>query len=440
MFERGGREDFQGAGWDINQPGIKALIRAGLKPSTIQRSASDTMRFFRSDQGSKPLGALHNPRFLKQVGISILGSGSDLETNRNALVNGLLEQVEQSNANVAVHFNVQVEGVSSPTPDGRVQLTSKDGKQLGTFHLVIDSSGVGSRLRRHRFTSAADAIYTGVTFVQGFLPSPEESCDADLVRRLGEGTLVVAGPDPAGTGTQLVGLQRFGAAAEDKSTNFSLMHLAPEPSSVSDLLGFRGRSVTKEHLAKGRDWFAEQLSNSDWAAEYKQAANAITSTQILPIFMHPGKEETLAAALEDDLPLLQIGDSLHALPPWTGMSGNYALMDANDCADALLELVTTTTEHKPLLVATLRELEKAFLDRANESRSPALGRAELLTSTLPNMPFTEFTMIGFALANEKSTIAKHYLNMVGWLNKLEGYGMAKKKMDKTKTAEKAKHN
>merc|ERR1719158_2153113 len=76
----------------------------------------------------------------------------------------------------------------------------------------------------------------------------------------------------------------------------------------------------------------DSLAHPEWPKMYKDALNNIDGARILPIFMHPLAEEVKKETLEgtDDIPLIGIGDALHALPPWSGMSGNYALADAND--------------------------------------------------------------------------------------------------------------
>eukprot|EP01083_Nonionella_stella_P261941 891233_1 len=55
IFERGSATRDQGSGWDLNSDAQVALARAGVDPSYIQRAGSDTMRFYKVQQGHTTL-------------------------------------------------------------------------------------------------------------------------------------------------------------------------------------------------------------------------------------------------------------------------------------------------------------------------------------------------------------------------------------------------
>merc|ERR1712224_913808 len=140
--------------------------------------------------------------------------GPKYETNRTKLREVLIESVEK---NVWITFNCAVEGLRQCGQ--KAELLGKDGLVLGLFDLVVDTSGVGSSLRRYRINDTGDAdpekvdrhtafskAYTGVSMVHGVILDPEASCDKALVEKLGQGTLTLLGPHG-----QTFSVQRYGS-------------------------------------------------------------------------------------------------------------------------------------------------------------------------------------------------------------------------------------
>ena len=97
----------------------------------------------------------------------------------------------------------------------------------------------------------------------------------------------------------------------------------------------------------------------------------------------------LCSAVEgsDSLPFIGIGDALHALPPWSGMSGNYALKDASDLATALLAEQKKGRESW-CLASMARENERKFLERADKMRKGCMETPAIVdTESTPHSKF-----------------------------------------------------
>ena len=446
VFERGARERDQGSGWDIDAPGRQALARAGLDVASVQRAGSDTFRLFIAGT-ERPAYALHDPPLLRYLG---LYGQADLETNRTAIIKGLLAGLE-GRPGVTVRFDTEVSDVIPCVPPagpggrgGAAVLGGSNGRAvLGEFDVVVDASGVMSPLRRRRFAHGAPARYTGVSWIQGVVDCPEASLAPEVVRRLGEGTYMMVGPTKDGAGSLLSGLQRFGAEAGDRRATF-MVHPRTVDTGDSHALAkalglsreMRGLVCDKAALRRVREVLAEELSHPGWPAEYRACASAISGFRVLPIFMHPTAAETEVLP-EDGLPLLCIGDALHALPPWSGTSGNFALRDASDAATALLELARAGAHRRGPpgggVVAKLRQLEADFLARADglegfdRVRERCLKVAHSMAEVWHRTPLKEFEFADFLTGGERSwvsTCMKWTLKFLTWLNSWDNFRMA----------------
>jgi len=330
---------------------------------------------------------------------------------------------------------------------------------LGEFDVVIDASGSMSRLRGRRFAAGSVASYTGVSWIQGVVDCPEASLAPEIVRFLGEGTLMLAGPTRGGKGTLYSGLQRFGAVPEDRRANFTIHPSkldTANPHSLARELGLsrevRGLITEGKAVKRVRAALLEELS--DWPDDYRKIADAISGFRVLPVFMHPSDTET-GRLPEDGLPLLCIGDALHALPPWSGTSGNFALRDASDAATALLRLARAGAHLPPSpvpesaalpvkedgekvenpdigIVPTLRALEASFLARADgdgwdrvRDRCRKVGRA--MSEDWQRTPLESFDFVDFLTGGEKSmasTCIAWSLRFLTWLNSWDNFRMA----------------
>jgi 2-polyprenyl-6-methoxyphenol hydroxylase-like FAD-dependent oxidoreductase len=98
-----------------------------------------------------------------------------------------------------------------------------------------------------------------------------------------------------------------------------------------------------------------------------------TDFSIRPTFSFP----TNPALIEDNrLPLIVIGDALHALPPWSGSSGNNALQDAADLSKVLLQELPELDRAQ--LVKEFRRLEEKFLKNAEDGEEQRLFTEKII--------------------------------------------------------------
>merc|ERR1712060_898587 len=166
-----------------------------------------------------------------------------------------------------------------------VELVGKKGTSFGKFDLVIDASGVASSLRHARFTKEADAFYTGQTFVQGVVHSPETSWDNEVVKRLGEGTYGITGPDNSGQGVVELFAQRYGAKKEDQMANVTFKMMNEKPGDAAEVLGLQGvHGITrdKDAVAKVIKYVKSQLKHPTWDEMHRKMFDDIEAIRVLP--------------------------------------------------------------------------------------------------------------------------------------------------------------
>lgn len=433
IFERGSASRDQGSGWDLNSDAKVALSRAGVDPSYIQREGSDAMRFYKVQQGHTALSyCMRMPPILEdkvgltkqQIGLDELG----LESERNKMIDGLMSALGD---NVTVNHDCYVSGLKKDT-DGRVELLGRDGLTYGKYDLIIDASGINSPVRNARFSSEADAFYTGQTWIQGKLDSPEKSLDPKIVERLGEGTSITYGPSFDKKGTEILILQRYGAKKKDQMTTVSLVAYNDKPDDLAKELGYKGHGNTSEEdMLKSVSGYAKsQLSNEGWPEEYRDIWDSISGVRVLPIKMHPSTAETMKHEVpgSDVLPFIGIGDALHGMPPWSGMSGNMALADASDLASDLLK--EQKTDWSPSSIANLmRTNEQVFMERTDEKRAGCVKSGEYSKKYISLTPVQDFTFISQILGEEFSwfnpiaVCIAGYLRILTLLNRLDNYGI-----------------
>merc|ERR1712232_198754 len=97
----------------------------------------------------------------------------------------------------------------------------------------------------------------------------------------------------------------------------------------------------------------EDMKMMSYPPDYLSAVEASESIALRPLLQHPHD----VTFREDDLPLILVGDSLHAMPPYSGSGGNFALEDAVELADYL------KSHQNRVDTKELRNLEKKFLSR-----------------------------------------------------------------------------
>merc|ERR1711988_80905 len=335
---------------------------------------------------------------------------------------------------------VQVGGIASGiSSSDSVALLKSNGESLGEFDVIIDAMGIVSKLRRYRF--ASDPVYTNSTFIQGIILAPEQSCSREFVDRLGEGTLAIAGPTKDGKGTLHLAFQRHGEALTDTTTNFVLQLYTSGPSDISDMLDlgrFHGVSFDEQKVSKLKAFLLSQLANPGWSSIYRDAVAAMDGGRILPIYMHPAMKDLVEQPNSREIPILSIGDSLHALPPWSGSSGNFALADAADTATALIDHAkresTSESTSPQKLASMLRNLEHEFLCRADgRIRDRCLQRATKIYNMQKSLSInsydfaTDFATDVFPPNHGSSSfgvfLVQTMLKAITFLNYFENYGI-----------------
>ena len=108
----------------------------------------------------------------------------------------------------------------------------------------------------------------------------------------------------------------------------------------------------------------------NYPPDFVSAVEQSNSMALRPLLQHPGD---VVFREDDDLPLILVGDSLHAMPPYSGSGGNFALADAMELADFL---ETHNTREYP--ISELRELEKKMLQRTVSTMKEASGTRDLI--------------------------------------------------------------
>mmetsp|Transcript_1181 Transcript_1181/g.2744 ORF Transcript_1181/g.2744 Transcript_1181/m.2744 type:complete len:503 (+) Transcript_1181:52-1560(+) len=444
VLERGSANRDQGNGWDLSKTAQEALARAGVDVPAVQRRGSDTARMFKVTNDARPETCMRWPNSLAKLGLKkdqVLEMLNQ-ETSRNEIIHRLIAAATHSDGgsgSVTVRHDCNV-STARRTNDGRgVEILGRNGDSYGTYDVVVDASGIASRLRHCRFSEAADAFYTGRTIVQGIVSSPEKSWHPWLTSRLGEGSMAVAGPAPSGTGIEQWMAQRYGAALEDQHTNINLWCFTEGPNDIPSLLkleGLHGITSDKDAVKATMDYCVQRLSHEDWPEMYRDAFRAAESIRVLPVFMHPMSELAFAHVVPDseDLSVISIGDALHALPPWSGTSGNYALTDATELATALLKLREGTegTCTQEQIAAVLREQEAAFLKRADGPRERCMQVSKFAERAAKSLNIRDFSFEDSFLGTEakdrswsdlESVCIVGFFRVITFLNWLESYGI-----------------
>jgi len=183
VFERDDRDRDQGAGWDIDGGSQETFERAGLDWRTIVREGSDTWRIYKvGDDPLRPSAMFAFPEAIKRMA----GMYSP-ESNRHAMREGLLAAIGgvEDNEDVSVYFGTKVTGMNVlAAKEGRekreVVLVGDNGKNLGTYDLIVDASGVRSPLRKLRVDDGdggTKKYYNGITLVAGIVQDPESQLD-----------------------------------------------------------------------------------------------------------------------------------------------------------------------------------------------------------------------------------------------------------------------
>lgn len=426
VFERDTRDRDQGSGWDMDDHARSVIRRAGLDPASISRpdpNREATMRFFTTFSESpwlvaslpKPLDRCFKP---------------NPETNRNAMREGLLS----ANPSIKVTFNCGVQELK-PNGGGGVTFIGAEEKELGEFDIGIDASGVVTPLRKYRVPGTdIKSWYTGIMAIGGLIEDPERDLDPEIVRRLGQGTLFVFGDNHDSSKAMLFYWQRYGCLAEDHSTTFALwlnredMYALGEEVGVPRLNRVLTAEEQKDATGKIREWMKKQMGDK-WDPMYVQCLDHMKSVFVRPVFMFDPK---VLPSTDSTLPFICIGDALHAMAPFTGTGGNFALQDAGELATFLVHysLGTETRE----LIPALREIESKCFNRAAEVAAGRGADTQRISIRMMNTPnFTSsWSLSKFVQGEVGWTCMKRFLYpLLLWFmccHRCSNYGMTKKRL------------
>lgn len=373
VFERDLLARGQGAGWDIDENAQKIFERAGLDWCSIVREGSDTWRIFRvgdDHTDAEPVAMLTPPNIMKRLG----AAENKPESNRAAMREGLLNALSD---NVAVHFGVRILGAEATEGNNCITLHGKEGRggverELGTYDLCIDASGMFSPLRALRFPNEGGVAqyYNGLTLVCGIINDPEdEQIDPQLVRMLGEGTIEVVGEQASGDGGFVFLLQRYGAGPGDRRAKFQGGFVAHRPGQVAERIGL-DKSIPRAHISSDEHpeavqackHFLHTAMGDRWPRMYHDLVETLEPMQIFDLHQCPA--DAPLATEDSDLRLVSIGDALHGMSPTSGSGGNLAVSDAGDLATFLVEASLAGQMRDETWMRALRQREKAMLERS----------------------------------------------------------------------------
>lgn len=420
VFERDSRERDQGAGWDINQDAQRTFARAGLDWRTIVREGSDTWRIFRvGDEAGLPKLVVTPPEIVKWW----TGEGQP-ESNRHAMREGLLAAMGRG---VTVHFDRAVGGMEVDA-DGTARLHGKGGDALGTFDLVVDSSGVGSPLRKHRVVEdGTNQYYIGLTMVNGIVQDPEASLDPRLVRMLGQGTVEIVGDRADGEGGFMIMMQRYGHSPSDRRAKLQTFFVRERRNQLAEELSL-GRipyshiSKTEHPEAFGRvTRLLKAHMGARWPRMYHDAVDALEPVQVWDLHQFPHSARLVA---DGALPLLLLGDALHCMSPTSGSGGNLAVKDADDAATYLIEAHGHGRER---LLSELTPLMQRLLDRMRPREERGKVQAQRFRDVLQSKrPVSEYYTKEYLLGTVYPRFHPRRgmeMRAMDWIHRLEGYGM-----------------
>ena len=321
------------------------------------------MRLYKPNK-DKPEFIMTTPKFLKWL------LPPAPESNRQQLREALIESASKGKK-IIVKFNHSITKINQKN-EKQAELFGKklnedddndnDDKNtkiisLGIFDLVIDASGFGSKLRNYRIEDEDDETrfkkyYTGISMCHGLIYNPDSVCDPKIIKKLGEGSMLCFNN---GIG---FGLQRYGASEEDKRTSMYYMIPLKEISYLSDKFNIPRKTIfhkDKEIINNVKEWIKNELKIHNFSKDHFSAIDNIDAISIRPLMQHPQNPKFND---NSELPLILIGDSLHAMPPYTGSGGNLALADADELSDYIIK------KNLSFSIKDLRILEKKFLKRA----------------------------------------------------------------------------
>ena len=207
------------------------------------------------------------------------------------------------------------------------------------------------------------------------------------------------------------------------------MMTAEDPQTLVEELSFEGiwgLTNDEDALQRVKDFTKKRLAA--FPPEYREMFDKISGAYFSKVKMHPSHEVMTKSTVpgSEALPFVSIGDALHALPPWSGMSGNYSLQDASDLASALIALQGKGWSVQSI-ADCFRDLEKSFVERTEERRKQVARTPE----EVDYMSFTSYkdaSLVGnitnkaWSWTDPLQVAIAGYLRFVTFLNRFDNYG------------------
>lgn len=309
----------QGGSLDLRKDsGQRAVDNVGLSEAFRQASRSDAKVFKMLDSQ----GGVH------PAGGAETHEDAGPEIDRGDLRQLLLDSLAPGTVAWG-HFVKDVH----PEADGRWRLEfAEQGPVIAD--LVVGADGVGSRVR-HRLTPVRPR-YIGMTMLAANIRQ-ELWRGSEIAELVGEGSVMFAG------GVKTIFVQR---CSHDVILLYYSMKVAEDwPISQSFALDDT-KAVLEAIAAAYRDWSPKVMA---------MLTQVEDKFQRWPLFVMPPdyRWETRPG-------LAMIGDSAHAMPPFTGKGVNLALLDALELADGL------TAEPAAAVTAAVESFEMGMQERTRK--------------------------------------------------------------------------
>eukprot|EP01095_Lingulamoeba_sp_RSL-Kostka_P003389 TRINITY_DN14375_c0_g1_i1.p1 TRINITY_DN14375_c0_g1~~TRINITY_DN14375_c0_g1_i1.p1 ORF type:complete len:471 (+),score=154.61 TRINITY_DN14375_c0_g1_i1:48-1460(+) len=372
------KERDQGTSLDLSKETQEILkkTRVWEHYNDISRQGSNVFKCYDGRDLEKPLLVLTQPKFLEKI------MPPEYETNREELRNCLIDKIGEEN----VQWDARINNIQILSNEKSIILDNQgnhydvNGKlfkeetgeinEENGFDVVVDASGVRGALRKYIVNDNNDnnpassptefdkEIYHQCIAYHGIINSPEESIP-EAIRFFGEGSGLFILPP------HVVCYQRFGSQAEDKRTSFYYFGMTKESQSLfinkknyftkDDPEFIKLNDETIEHIESTSSF---DKKNFNIIKDSFSVCDSVLLRNIYHFPSHPN--------FRSDQPnsLYLIGDSLHALPPWSGAGGNLAIEDAGDVFDIIDDHVKKAKTRDDLYKSLKDSISSKMLKRS----------------------------------------------------------------------------